>query len=123
MNHMETVDAIVDLARTGRQLSAEEALGEVARLINGLCPTSKNYDSRLAVLMQVGAALWNASVAGRAERMEPVRACSPGPESVLPPAREGSADASGAGAALAEEGRCSVWSVPMKSRQRRMRQP
>lgn len=123
MNHMETVDAIVDLARTGRQLSAEEALGEVARLINGMCPTSKNYDSRLAVLMQVGAALWNASVAGKAERMEPGHARTPGSESVLPPAKDGSADACVAGAALAEEGRCSVWSAPMKSRQRRMRQP
>lgn len=71
MNHMETVDAIVDLARTGRQLSADEALGEVVRLIHGMCPTSKNYDSRLAALMQVGAALWNASLASRAARPEP----------------------------------------------------
>ena len=123
MHHMETVDAIVGLARTGRQLTTEEALGEVVRLINGMCPTSRNYDARLAVLMQVGAALWNASVASRDQRMEPGRLRSPGPESVPQPARNGADDAAGGGAAIAEEGRCSVWSAPMKSRQRRMRQP
>lgn len=61
MNDIETVDAIVDLASTGQQMSADEALGAVVKLINDLCPTSKSYDSRLAALMQIGATLWNLS--------------------------------------------------------------
>lgn len=123
MDHMETIDAIADLARTGLQLSADEALGEVVRLINGMCPTSKNYDSRLAVLMQVGAALWNFSLAGKAARMDSGVVRSPCPESRAATCQNGHGDAVGRGAAHAEEDRCSVWSVPMKSRQRRMLQP
>lgn len=123
MDHMETVDAIADLARTGRPLSADEALGEVARLINGMCPTSKNYDSRLAVLMQVGAALWHCSSESRASRMDSAGVRSPCPESRAAACHNDPGDAGGRGAAHAEEDRCSVWSVPMKSRQRRMRQP
>lgn len=61
MNHIDTVDAIVDLANTGQQMTADEALGAVVKLINDLCPTSQNYDSRLATLMQIGATLWNLS--------------------------------------------------------------
>lgn len=61
MNHIETVDAIVDLASTGQQISADEALGVVVKLIGEMCPASRHYDSRLAALMQVGATLWNLS--------------------------------------------------------------
>lgn len=76
MNQIETVDAIVDLASTGQHMSADEALCAVVKLINDLCPTSKSYDSRLATLMQIGAALWNLSEGVRPSRVEARRSPS-----------------------------------------------
>ncbi|GAB2490798.1 hypothetical protein GCM10027082_47310 [Comamonas humi] len=62
MNHIETIDAIIELAKTGQQIDPYEALNTVARLVNDLEPGERNYDARVAGLMQVGATLWTCAV-------------------------------------------------------------
>lgn len=70
MGHIETIEAIIDLARTGQQIEPGEALNALARLINDMSPAEPNYEARVAGLMQVGATLWNCAVATGVASME-----------------------------------------------------
>lgn len=68
MNHIEVIDGIIELARTGQQFPPGEALSAVARLIADLSPQEPSYEARVAALMEIGATLWRISVeAGVAE--------------------------------------------------------
>lgn len=67
MDHISTIDAIIDLARTGQQIEPSEALNALARVMADMSPLDKNYEDRMAALMQVGVTLWNCAVeAGQA---------------------------------------------------------
>lgn len=62
MDHISTIDAIIDLARTGQQIEPGEALNALARVMADMSPLEKNYEARIAALMQVGATLWNCAI-------------------------------------------------------------
>jgi hypothetical protein len=64
MDRKESINAIIELANLGSQISPTEAVLAIAQVISEMCPAGRNYDARLAVLLQVGATLWHVSSAG-----------------------------------------------------------
>ncbi|WP_343739600.1 hypothetical protein [Delftia tsuruhatensis] len=77
MDRKESINAIIELANLGTQISPTEAVHAVAQVISEMCPAGRNYDARLAVLLQVGATLWHVSSAAgmplQSERMDSVQ--------------------------------------------------
>lgn len=62
MDHISTIDAIIELARTGQQVEPGEALNALVRVMADIKPEEKSREDRIAALMQIGATLWNCAV-------------------------------------------------------------
>lgn len=63
MHHLDTIDGIIALAKTGPGVEAGEALNVLARIISDMDPREAHYKERVAGLVVVGATLWRMAVA------------------------------------------------------------
>lgn len=72
MHHLDTIDGIIALAKTGPGVEPGEALNVLARIISDMDPKEIHYKERVAGLVVVGATLWRATLAAGAADLDTV---------------------------------------------------
>ena len=59
MNQTKILLAVVELAKVGSTLSAEDAISRISILIDRLDPLDQAYERDVEALMRIGATIWD----------------------------------------------------------------
>lgn len=59
MNHTDVMLRIVEMAKVGGALSSQDALANIAAMIDRLDVRSDSYEEDVAQLMKIGATIWD----------------------------------------------------------------